>query len=109
MDDTIKSITVQTLRRWLEEGRSFSLLDVREAWELEICRLPGTLAIPLNSLPGRVDELDSTVPLVVICHHGIRSLHAVNWLRANGVAEAINLSGGIDAWAREIDPSMGIY
>ena len=109
MNDTTKSMTVQELRQWLEEGRVFTLLDVREPWELEICRLPDTLAIPLHSLPARVGELGNTVPLVVVCHHGIRSLHAVSWLQANGVVAATNLSGGIDAWAREIDPSMGVY
>lgn len=109
MNDTEKSITVQELRRWQDEGRGFTLLDVREPWELEICRFPDALAIPLSTLPARVGELGTTVPLVVVCHHGIRSLHAVAWLQASGIAAATNLSGGIDAWAREIDPSMGVY
>lgn len=109
MNSSESSITVQELRRWRDEGRDFVLLDVREPWELAICRFPDALAIPLNSLPERLAELGNTVPLVVVCHHGIRSLHAMRWLQANGVVAATNLSGGIDAWAREIDPSMGVY
>ena len=109
MNDSENSITVQQLRQWFDDGTPCALLDVREPWELEICRFPDARAIPLSSLPARVGELGTTVPLVVICHHGIRSLHAVAWLQANGIAGATNLSGGIDAWAREIDPSMGVY
>ncbi len=109
MNDETRSITVQELRRWRDENREFALLDVREPWELEICRFSDAHAIPLYDLTGRVSELKGSGPLVVICHHGIRSQQAVAWLRANGVVRAINLSGGLDAWAREIDPSMGVY
>jgi rhodanese-related sulfurtransferase len=109
MQDEIRAISVQELRRWRDEDREFVLLDVREPWELELCRFADGIAIPLHTLPARVSELKCSGPLVVVCHHGIRSQQAVAWLRANGVAAAINLSGGIDAWAREIDPSMGVY
>ena len=109
MRDETRSITVQELRQWRDANREFALLDVREPWELEICGFSDALAIPLYSLPARVDELKGSGPLVVICHHGIRSQQAVAWLLANGVTGAINLSGGVDAWAREIDPSMGVY
>jgi rhodanese-related sulfurtransferase len=92
-----------------DEGGSPALLDVREPWEIEICRLPDSVNIPLALLPGRLDALPRDNLLVVLCHHGMRSRQAAQWLRANGVANAVNLTGGIDAWARLIDPSMRTY
>jgi rhodanese-related sulfurtransferase len=90
-------------------GETVAVLDVREAWELDICRLPKSLCIPLASLPGRLEELPRDGTLVVVCHHGMRSAHAVQWLRTNGFPHAVNLAGGIDAWARQIDPAMRTY
>lgn len=86
-----------------------ALLDVRDPWEVEICRLPDSINIPLALLPGRLDALPRDGVLVVVCHHGMRSQQATHWLRANGIANAANLSGGIDAWARMIDPAMRTY
>jgi rhodanese-related sulfurtransferase len=103
------SISVTDLRQWRQEGRSFALLDVREPWELDICSLAEAIAIPLQQLPQRLGELPTETPLVVMCHHGMRSLQAVLWLQRQGIDSAINLAGGIDAWAREIDPDMGVY
>jgi rhodanese-related sulfurtransferase len=91
------------------EGEGLALLDVRDPWEVEICRLPESINIPLALLPGRLDVLPRDGMLVVLCHHGMRSQQATHWLRANGVANAVNLSGGIDAWARVIDPAMRTY
>ena len=91
------------------ERGGLTLVDVREPWEVEICRLPGSIDIPLALLPGRLDALPRDGILVVLCHHGARSRQAVEWLRANGVANAVNLSGGIDAWVRQIEPSMRTY
>jgi rhodanese-related sulfurtransferase len=100
---------VHDLDTWQRAGRAMALLDVREPWEVEICSLPGALLIPLATLPARLAEVPTDRPLVVVCHHGMRSLNAVAWLHRNGVANAINLEGGIDAWAREIEPTMGVY
>ncbi len=91
------------------EDQALAVLDVREPWEVEICRLPDSINIPLALLPGQLGTLPRDGTLVVLCHHGMRSEQAVHWLRANGVANAVNLTGGIDAWARLIDPSMRIY
>ncbi len=91
------------------ERAAVAVLDVREPWELEICRLDGSIAIPLGTLPGQAATLPRAGKLVVMCHHGRRSAHAVEWLRANGFPNAINLAGGIDAWARQIDPEMRTY
>jgi rhodanese-related sulfurtransferase len=86
-----------------------AILDVREPWELTLCRFEGSLDIPLATLPGRIDELPRDRMVVVVCHHGMRSLRAVSWLRAQGMDNAVNLSGGIDGWAREIDTAMRTY
>jgi rhodanese-related sulfurtransferase len=109
MDDLPNAITVQELDEWRRTGRAVTLLDVREPWELAICRFSDALAIPLQSLPARLDEIPTDRTLVVLCHHGMRSAQAVGWLRRNLVPNAVNLTGGIDAWAREIEPDMGIY
>jgi adenylyltransferase/sulfurtransferase len=86
-----------------------TLIDVREPHEYQIARLPGAVLIPLRSLPARVAELDSSRPLVVYCHHGSRSLYAVELLRGSGLARASSLRGGIDAWSREVDPGVPRY
>jgi rhodanese-related sulfurtransferase len=114
MDDMMAvDITVGELarRRFASapDGGALAVLDVREPWEVEICRLPDSIDIPLALLPDRLAALPRDGLLVVLCHHGMRSRQAVRWLRANGIANAINLTGGIDAWARQIDPAMRTY
>ena len=94
---------------WLQEGREITLLDVRTPVEVGICRLPGSLFVPLQELPDRMAELDPDLRLVVYCHHGIRSAQAVAFLRGRGFPRAMNLTGGIEAWAREVDPSLARY
>lgn len=102
-------IGVEDLKRRRESGEALAILDVREPWELDICRIEGSVAIPLRSLPARAAELPDDRPLVVLCHHGGRSAQATAWLRQHGFANATNLAGGIDAWARRIDPTMKVY
>ncbi len=97
------------LRRWLDEERDFHLVDVRTHREIRIASLDGATVIPLSELPGGLDELDRETTIVVYCHHGPRSRHAVAFLRHRGFARARNLAGGIDAWSREIDSSIPIY
>ena len=93
----------------LEAGGELVLLDVREAEELAICALPGVVHIPLGELPARLGELDRAAPTVCICHHGIRSAHAAGLLAAREFATLYNLSGGMERWAAELDPSMRRY
>ena len=102
-------IDIPTLLDLRARGRAVSIVDVREPWEREICALPDSAGIPLGELPQRLKELPEGDTLVLICHHGVRSLQAVAWLRRNGFDGAVSLRGGIDAWATEVDPEMGRY
>ena len=100
------------LARWIEEGRPLRLLDVRTPMEHQIARLDGATLIPLQELGGRAGEVAdigrSEDPLVVYCHHGVRSHQATRFLRDQG-HPAINLAGGIDAWSLQVDPSVPRY
>ena len=97
------------LKRRLDAGESLTVLDVRESWERAIASLPGTLAIPLAEVPGRLQELDSAAELIVMCKAGGRSRRAAEFLAARGFSRVANLTGGIDAWARDVDPSLPTY
>lgn len=85
------------------------LLDVREPWEVALGSLPGAIAIPMGEIPARAAELDASRPVVCVCHHGVRSLHVGMFLERRGFADVVNLSGGVDAWAREVDPRFPTY
>ncbi len=102
-------VTVAELARELRAGRPLTLLDVREQVEWDIVHLDGATLIPLMALPERMGQLDPRAELVVYCHHGMRSLQAVEYLRAAGFGQVRSLAGGIEAWAEEIDPSMSRY
>ena len=95
----------------LRAGESVYLLDVRQPWEHEYCRLPNDTLIPLGELPGRASEVESPAgaTIVVYCHHGIRSLTGAAILEANGFAEVYSLAGGIEAWSVLIDPKVPRY
>ncbi|WLT33536.1 rhodanese-like domain-containing protein [Geothrix sp. PMB-07] len=84
------------------------ILDVREQWEFDKARIPGAVLIPLGELVERVKELDSTKPVAAYCHHGMRSLQALHFLRGMGFKDLAHLSGGIDAYSR-LDPSVPRY
>jgi adenylyltransferase/sulfurtransferase len=103
-----ESITVHELKAKLDKGDKPFLLDVRQQGEHNFVNLGGLL-IPLNELPQRIHELDVSKEIVVYCHHGTRSAHAVAFLRREGFAKAVNLSGGIAEWAGKIDPTMPRY
>ncbi len=85
------------------------VLDVREPWETGICALEGSLTIPMGQIPARLAELPRDEILVVVCHHGHRSLQVALWLRGQGFAWATSLAGGIDAWAVAQAPDMARY
>ena len=85
------------------------LLDVREHFELTICQIEGALHIPMGEVPERHKTLPRDAPLIVFCHHGMRSLNVVQYLEAKGFENVINLAGGIHAWSVDVDPRMKQY
>jgi rhodanese-related sulfurtransferase len=85
------------------------LLDVREDWEYQTCHLENSLHIPMNDVPNALQQLDQDKTIVVICHHGMRSLQVAHYLETVGYENLINLRGGIDAWARDVDNTMPVY
>jgi molybdopterin/thiamine biosynthesis adenylyltransferase/rhodanese-related sulfurtransferase len=97
------------VKAWLVRGEPVQLIDVREPQEAAISSIRGSILIPLGSLPGRLHEVDPTRPAVVYCRSGARSARAVEFLRKAGLERTYNLSGGILAWAREVDPSLTPY
>lgn len=103
------NITVSQLQRRQEQGRRPLLVDVRTPREWQVCRLDGAQLLPLHELTGRWQELDGEQEIVVYCHHGHRSARAVEFLRRAGLKHVRNLTGGIDAWSKEIDPGVPLY
>ena len=85
------------------------LLDVREGWEFERCNIPGSKLISMGQIPNSLALLDPAQEIAVICHHGVRSMRVAAFLEQQGFEQLINLEGGIDAWAREVDQSLAIY
>jgi adenylyltransferase/sulfurtransferase len=102
------TMTVQELKSRFDNDDKPFLLDVRQPNEFNLVNLGGRL-IPLGELPRRVHELDASKEIVVYCHHGMRSAQALAFLRQSGFGNVKNLSGGIDAWAREVEPMMVRY
>jgi len=85
------------------------LLDVREPWEYDICHIENSTSIPMSTIQTAINELNESQKTVVICHHGIRSRQVAMFLEHNGFTDVINLTGGIDAWAQEVDKNMDKY
>jgi rhodanese-related sulfurtransferase len=106
----IKEISACKLAAALLEpaAQSLVLLDVREAWELQLCMISGAWHIPMNLIPLRMSELPNG-PIVVICHHGVRSVHVARFLLSAGFEQVSSLAGGMEAWATEVDPKMSRY
>ena len=103
-------ITVDQLKQQLTSEKPPLLLDVREPWEYQTASIPGSTLIPMNEIPARAhQELDEEAPILVLCHHGARSLSVAAWLRQQGFDKAQSVSGGIDAWSRLIDPTIPRY
>lgn len=98
------------LKALLDVGKPLRLIDVREPEEFAICRIEGSKLLPMGSIPMRWQELDDDgPPIVAICHHGVRSLRVVEWLRARGLEECSSMAGGIDLWSLTVDPSVPRY
>ena len=102
-------ISVGQVNALKKRGKTFTLLDVREPWEVERASLEGSKLIPMGEVPARVQELDPEEHIIVVCHHGMRSLSVTNWLRQQGFEKVQSMRGGIDGWARTVDPKVPIY
>jgi rhodanese-related sulfurtransferase len=103
-------ITVLEIKRRLDAGEVLNLIDVREPEEYLVCRINGASLIPMRQIPQQLESLeDSAAPLILFCHHGVRSLNVVAWLREQGLADCQSMAGGIDAWSREVDPAVPRY
>lgn len=107
----MQHITAPELAAWLADPSRPRpvLLDVRENWEFETCHLDGALLIPMNTIPARIDDLDEDAAIVCICHHGARSMQVAAFLERHGFAHLSNLTGGVHAWALQVDPAMPTY
>lgn len=100
---------VKELNEWLKQPNPPCILDVREKWETDICKLDNSLHIPLTNLAQRIEELPESGNIVVYCHHGVRSLQAAALIRMSRNQTALSLRGGIHAWAEQVDSTMKTY
>ncbi|MBI2217566.1 MAG: hypothetical protein HYU51_09740 [Candidatus Rokubacteria bacterium] len=102
-------ITPRDLKARLDHHDRPLLLDVRQDWETKLCRLESSVHIPIEELELRVDELDPSDEIVVYCHQGVRSAAVAEYLHSLGFTDVKNLAGGLDSWARTVDPTMRRY
>jgi rhodanese-related sulfurtransferase len=105
----LRQVSAPQLAAMLAATEPPRLLDVREPWEWQIACIAGSHCLPMGQIPQRIDEIERTHPTVVICHHGTRSLQVVAFLQRAGFGNLHNLHGGIDAWARQVDPALAVY
>lgn len=107
----MQPLTPADLAAWLADPTRPAplVLDVREPWELALAKLPGAQHLPMGLVPGALDSIDASRPVVCLCHHGMRSLQVAHFLERQGFDDVYNLTGGIHAWATQQDPSVGVY
>jgi rhodanese-related sulfurtransferase len=102
----------QDIQRRIDAGEPLVLIDVREPEEFAITRLEGATLIPMRSVPANLQQMEAKAgeaTLIVFCHHGVRSLNVVHWLREQGVSDCQSMAGGIDAWSATVDPAVPRY
>lgn len=104
-----ENVSAVELKARLDKGDKLVLLDVREPWEFRIAKIEGAILIPLREVGNRVNELDPETETVVLCHHGIRSKMALDYLREKGFQNLKNLAGGMNAWSLQVDPKVPFY
>jgi rhodanese-related sulfurtransferase len=107
MDDL--QISPKAVSERIARGDRLLLVDVREPWEYDLCRIPGAKLIPLGTLPATLNALLDRDDVICYCHHGMRSLDAAVWLRQQGVENAKSMAGGIERWSAEVDPNVPRY
>jgi len=101
-------ITVQELKDKMDENPNLQVLDVREPFEVQVGSIPGTIKIPMNAVPARMDELDKSTEIIVHCKSGMRSARICEFLAHNQFSNIINVKGGIKAWSIEIDSTIAV-
>jgi rhodanese-related sulfurtransferase len=103
-------ISVGEVAQLRASGAKFTLLDVREPWEIETASIAGSTNITMGDVPARANvDLDPDAHIVVFCHHGMRSMNVTAWLRREGFENTQSMAGGIDQWTREVDPKVPLY
>jgi rhodanese-related sulfurtransferase len=105
-------ISARDVQDRIDAGEKLHLIDVREPHEFAIAKIAGASLVPMRQVPGELQELEKRAddaPLIVFCHHGVRSLNVVEWLRRQGVENCVSMAGGIDAWSLSVDPSVPRY
>ncbi len=107
----MEQINAVQLKAWLDRAGENApvLIDVREPWEHETAHIAQSKLVPMNTIPARLSEFDPDAETVVICHHGGRSAQVAMFLERNGFKKVFNLAGGVDGWARHVDPDMATY
>ena len=105
----MQEMTAKDLKARLDSGRPPIQLDVRQDWETKLCRLENSIHIPIEEIELRAEELTRDSAIVVYCHQGVRSAAVAEYLRSLGFTDVRNLAGGLDFWARTIDPGMRRY
>ena len=111
MPTSVQSISARQLAEWLADDQRTPplLLDVREPREIETAHVEQARCIPMHQVPHQCESFDTAGDIVVMCHHGARSMQVAMYLIQNGFARVFNLSGGIDAWSRDVDPAVPTY
>ncbi|MFZ0294625.1 MAG: rhodanese-like domain-containing protein [Candidatus Sulfotelmatobacter sp.] len=103
-------ISPEEVKRKLDQGEGLTMLDVREPWEFETAHMEGAKLLPMGDIPSRAhQELDPEEHIVVVCHHGVRSMNVTAWLRQQGFEKVQSMRGGIDAWSRVVDRNVPTY
>lgn len=111
MSNTLE-ISATEVKQLLDQGEAIKLIDVREPKEHQFCQVQGSELIPMGSVPQHLSRLEAQADdakLVVFCHHGMRSLNVVAWLREKGISNCVSMSGGIEAWSLQVDPTVPRY
>ena len=103
-------INPEDVKTKLDNAEPFTLLDVREPWEFQTARIEEAKLMPMGEVPSRAhQELDPEEHIIVVCHHGVRSMNVTAWLRQQGFDRAQSMRGGIDAWSRVVDSTVPLY
>ena len=102
-------VTPREVKDLLARGEKIFFVDVREKWEYDTARIEGTTLIPMRDIPANLARLEEAGEIILLCHHGIRSLDAAAWLRSQGLEHVRSMAGGIDRWALEVDSAVPRY